>query len=267
MTDASALGPAQIVKPDSYEALRLQLELKRPRDVSGVAVCGGCRGPVSGDAWNCAACAAKNVEDARARELDLAIIGGLMPARSSLPSWGWARVGDALFAERVADPRLRGVARAWVPDRGSLMISGASGVGKTATLHAIADRLLRAAESAARAARTLKTPLYQAARCIRWVSALDLVAARRGHALGRGEAPLWEGASHSSILFIDELGQEQAHAGWLLEMLDSRYRRGARTLTSSGLPRAELEGRYGSGACRRLIEPGGAFLDLFGSVG
>jgi DNA replication protein DnaC len=65
------------------------------------------------------------------------------------------------------------------------------------------------------------------------------------------------------VLVLDEIGQESAAPGWLLELLDERYRKRAPTLTTSGLTVEEIEKRYSSGAARRLVQPVGDTLNLF----
>jgi DNA replication protein DnaC len=75
-----------------------------------------------------------------------------------------------------------------------------------------------------------------------------------------------EEARRCSLLWLDEVGQEQADPRWLLDLLNDRYERGLVTVTSSGLPKAELEKRYGIGTTRRFTEPEGVTLDLFGDA-
>lgn len=178
--------------------------------------------------------------------------------RAAMPRWPWARVGDPLYAARAPDPRLQALASRWTPERGSMLILGPTGVGKTSTLVALVVRLIREAVQAADPEHILTGA--------RWTSGLELVEARRETRLGAEDVVLGR-ARRARLLVLDELGQELGDPRWLLELIDDRYRRSAPTLTTSGLTRAELEGRYGSGAVRRLVEPVGQVIDLHGGGG
>jgi len=251
---------------DPFDQYIKEALAKRPHDGEGRPLCGSCKAVIGAEEYTCTICREKAEEAERIQRLNREIRRELQTANETIPAWSWARARDPVFLERVKHPKLRALAQAWEPKRGSVTITHESGTGKTATKIAMAHGLLDAGARAAREARTTKpgaAPLYDLARGLRWVSALELVAARRGHALGRGECDLWQTAATASVLFLDEIGQEQAAPGWLLELLDLRYKRGRPTLSSSGLTRSELEKRYGSGACRRLVEPGGVWLDLF----
>jgi len=243
----------------------------RPVNAEGSPVCERCKTtPVAEQEFACRGCTEKAAADERARELNEKLKIWLDPARATLPGWDFLDVEHPMFAPRVKHPALRTAAKKWTSDKGSLMLSGPAGIGKTVSAATIAWRLVRDGESAARAAGVasqVRVPAFKIATRVRWVSALDLIAARRGHPLGRGECALWETAATAGVLFLDEVGQEQAQAGWLLELLDARYRRGVPTVTSSGLTKDELEKRYGSGAVRRLVEPGGVWIDAFGGPG
>lgn len=195
------------------------------------------------------------VDPVRAR-IDSVVAYGLR----SVPPWEWARVDGADFRRVVAAP-LRRVAEKWQPAHGSLVLFGATGTGKTATTIALAHRLA----GEARQAQSVADPQVQLVRGICWISALELATARRGHPLGRGEAPEIEAARSATILVLDELGYERhdERDPWLLELVDSRYRRAAPTVLTSGRSRDELEQRYGAACMRRLVERGrGAYVEV-----
>ncbi|MEI9949472.1 MAG: hypothetical protein WDO74_10935 [Pseudomonadota bacterium] len=265
----------RVAQGDEYIA---KLLAARPVDDTGLPLCDLCKNQVLGAReFVCSACTSRMAAEERARDLAQCIKARLESARSTLPDWDFADTAHPLFSSRVKHQSLRAAAKKWALDKGSLMLSGPAGIGKTVCSATIARRLVRDGETAALAAGAkstirphellLRVPQFKIASAVRWVSALDLVAARRGHPLGRGECALWDTATKAGVLFLDEVGQEQAQAGWLLELLDARYRRCAPTVTSSGLTKAELETRYGSGAARRLVEPGGVWIDAFGGPG
>jgi len=171
---------------------------------------------------------------------------------SRLLPWAGARRPE--WRERVKEPRLRALAERYELSRGSVLVVGPTGVGKTLTAMAVARGLLAAAYRTG----DVDALIVRAA----WATGPELARALRETRLGSASEALAE-ARRTPVLFLDELGQENAPAGWLLELLDDRYRRSTPTFTASGLTLRELEARYGSGAVRRLKEPVGDTLDLF----
>lgn len=169
----------------------------------------------------------------------------------------WARHSSERWRGLVAR-KLWGVAERYEIDRGPLCIQGPAGVGKTLCLHSIAWRLLDSAWTSGNAAHPIVGACF--------VTALDLAIEARETRLGR-EAEQLDDARFAPLLLLDEIGQEQCNPGWLLELLDHRMKRDRVTLTTTGLTRRQLEDRYGSGATRRLVEPGGVFVDLFETAG
>jgi hypothetical protein len=158
------------------------------------------------------------------------------------------------WLERVKEPRLRALAERYELERGSVLVVGPSGIGKTLTAMAIARRLLATAYRAG----NHEAPIVRAV----WTSGPELARALRETRLGSAAEALAE-ARGAPVLVLDEIGQESAAPGWLLELLDERYRKRAPTLTTSGLTVEEIEKRYGSGAARRLVQPVGDTLNLF----
>lgn len=242
----------------------------RPRNQGGEPVC-GCGALLGPDELECAVCPERRKAAERECALTAEIGARLRPVRASLPGWDWARHDHPLFVERVDSPKLRTLAQRWTPTgRGPLLLLGESGIGKTATALAVVHRLISDGERAARAAGTTRCAAFEVASRICWTTAPELIRVRRGHPLGRGECPEWRSTSQARLLVLDELGQEQADPRWLLELLDARYAsptQGLVTLSTSGLTREALEARYGFGAWRRLLEPGGHIVDLYGGTG
>jgi DNA replication protein DnaC len=146
----------------------------------------------------------------------------------------------------VTEPRLLALADRWEPKRGSLLVIGPAGIGKTTIAALICRRLVHAGDFG-----------------VRWTSGIVQARARREARFGEQNRETIR-VQNAPLLVIDELGQEDTDARWLLELIDGRYTSGRACLTTSGLTRPQLETRYGVGAVRRLIEPVGACLDLFG---
>lgn len=192
--------------------------------------------------------------------------GRLVPIKASLPAFA-VLPSSVEFRERVTSPRLIAAAERFVPDaHGCLGMIGPAGCGKTITAAAIVLGICAKAVTAyVRDPKGARPWLDFAAR-IYWTTAAELCASRRQHRLGEGEAPTFQRAETAPLLVLDEVGQEIGDDRWLLELLDVRYSRGLPTLSTSGLPRTELERRYGTGAVRRLVEPKGQFLDLFSAA-
>jgi hypothetical protein len=188
--------------------------------------------------------------------------GRLVRVLASLPRFTFV-AGSPEFLECVPSERLRAIAQRYNPrEHGSMGLLGPAGCGKTVTAAAVATRLCTEAVDAYGGAERDSSKLEWAARIL-WTTAAELCSARRQHRLGEGEAPTFKRAETAPLLMLDEVGQEIADDRWLLELLDVRYASGLPTLSTSGLTRAQLEGRYGSGTLRRLVEPNGRFIDLF----
>jgi DNA replication protein DnaC len=169
----------------------------------------------------------------------------------------WLQAGEAELRRRVHAPRLLAFADKWQPGRGSLALLGPSGVGKTTAEILCANRLRIEAINAGDDTRPITRAM--------WVTGIELALDGRESRFGSRDETL-HAAMRAPLLFIDEIGQERSDPRWLLELMDERYFNNRPTISSSGLQRAELESRYGAGAVRRLTEPGGVLIDLFGGT-
>jgi len=206
----------------------------------------------------------REIQDRHAANIDFAKarVEGLL---SSLPAFS-VPISSPDFALRVKSERLRNFAKRYQPDsHGSVVLLGGTGAGKSTAAAAAVLRLSSEAVDDFTKSGAHSTELLGFASRIVWVTAAALCVARKQHRLGEGEAPVIKRAESATLLVLDEVGQELAEPAWLLELIDTRYARGLPVISTSGLKRAEIEARYGSGSTRRLIEPRGHFIDLFES--
>lgn len=186
-----------------------------------------------------------------------AIVDATRPLMAAMPSMGFADVRNAEWCAK-AHPRLVKFADRWTMLLGSFALLGKSGTGKTSSCRALCDRLRR--EALARG--DVAHPIVGAV----WANGVDYARHRRELPRGKPDLEL-DAMGKASFLVLDEIGQEDCQPQWLLEVLDARYRRKRPTLTTSGLTRAQLEARYGTGIARRLVEPVGQFIDLYEGAG
>lgn len=215
--------------------------------------CRGCRQTITVMGSLCGPCS-----DAERRETATRIVEQACRKLSrTLEPWAWADIARPEFRERVRAPKLLAFAERYQVARGSVLLLGETGVGKTTAMRALARRLIAEAIAAGDASR----PITRAV----WTTALDLAIEGRESRYGTRDE-LLHAAVRAPVLFLDELGQERADPRWLIEVTNERYDNSRPTLSSSGLRRAELEQRYGAGAVRRLIEPGGVVLNLHGDT-
>jgi len=204
--------------------------------------CRECGKPVE-CGWTCEACF--SADERRQRLVRVRDRVGALTR--SLPPWPWARVSDPRFVERVRVERYRAFAAKFAPQHGNVVLSGASGAGKTAAMCAAAARLSSAAIDAA----DERAPICRSL----WTDAHALVRATREHRLGAGTCPELLAATRASVLWLDELGQEpRTEALW--EIVDERYEHGLVTVVTTGLRVDELRQRYGEALLRRLTERG-----------
>jgi DNA replication protein DnaC len=224
----------------------------------------------------CNACTAKRAREHRERLRAASTSRApryVRDALARLPLWSHARVGTAEFKATCRSTRLRNFAEKYTLERGSAALMTSSGLGKTTATVALVHRLIAEGVAAGmdigpEDGRRQLDPaelkptraLWQASKIV-WTTAVELVRARRIHALGEGEPKLIEEAREASLLVMDELGSEPFDRdGELFALVDERYRVGAPTIVTTGLPEKEGEkgfvGRYGEAFLRRLIERG-----------
>jgi hypothetical protein len=88
-----------------------------------------------------------------------------------------------------------------------------------------------------------------------WASARYMGACERHHRLGEGTPPAFDRACSASVLYLDDLGTEDARdIGVLQHVLERRYAGNLATCVTTGLTRDMLVERYGAATMRRLAE-------------
>lgn len=179
-------------------------------------------------------------------------------SQSGLPPWPWCDFGTERFAE--VSRRSRGMASfcsKWKRVQGSAVLSGPTAIGKTVCLVALGRRIIkRLAEDP-----PLSPKLAAWARRVRFCPSDSLVMARKGHPLGRGEAPEIERASSAGLLLLDNLGNEsEDRDGVLFQLIDRRYMAGLPTVLTTHLKESELRQRYGDAMVRRIVDHGSFVL-------
>lgn len=177
---------------------------------------------------------------------------------SALPVWVvGTNVGSEEFARCISSARLRHFAATYTPERGSALLSGKSGTGKTT---AVAFAVLRIVLSAVDAAVDGAPEQLDRAASIVWARAVDVSTAIRAYPLGQGEPTLISRARSASLFVIDDLGREPTPHGIgdpiFRDLIDDRYMHALPTVVSTGLPRKEFAIRYGDDQVRRLTERG-----------
>lgn len=173
--------------------------------------------------------------------------------------FAWARLGSPEF-DAIRSKKARRFAAAWKAHSGSAILLGPTGVGKTAAMVALMNKILDAVES-----KPMPESKARWACGMLFTSAADLVVARRNAALG-AESPAVEKAVDCSILFLDELGFE-AKSTVPFEVVDHRYLAGRPTIITSGLTQPELLTKYGAAFVRRITDRGVGIIDLWEESG
>lgn len=130
---------------------------------------------------------------------------------------------------RRTDRRIMAAIREWSP---CLLLLGPTGVGKTSAM-----RWLRLGHNGS------------------WYNARELAACERRHSLGDGEPPDLVHACSREILYLDDLGTEDARdIAVLKHVIERRYANGYPTIANTGLTKAMLTERYEAPTVRRLLE-------------
>jgi GTPase SAR1 family protein len=166
--------------------------------------------------------------------------------------------GSVEFTEAVKSPKLIGFVNRWHEDQLSVLILGASGTGKSASVAALMRRMYGGLEcrppadddeSVAMAAKRYDWGIL---RSLLWTNGFEIANAKRYSPLG-SEPAIIEKCKKASLLVVDEVGQE-SYDGTLFEIIEARYCNQAPTIVTSGLHREEFLAKYGSGMYRRLTE-------------
>jgi DNA replication protein DnaC len=212
--------------------------------------CEGCGKVLTPGGFRCGPCGEVAAQRNRMRVVRL----GAEQLSKAIAAWDWAVAGSDLLRSRVRAQRLRNVAERYTLAHGNLRIVGPSGDGKTITVAALIRRVVDEAIATGDESSPVVGGL--------WISALELARSAREAPFGTRD-PLLGDAIRAPLLVLDELGQERADDRWLMELMEPRYKRGAITITTSGLTLEQLETRYGIGATRRLVEPRGRTIDLY----
>jgi hypothetical protein len=150
-------------------------------------------------------------------------------------------------------------AMAWDWSSPCLLICAPTDYGKSVAAAIVAIRLMRRGREAD----------WKRWRGIRWVGIPELMTAARSWPLGSGECPEVRVASTCELAILDDLGNETDHASTLFDVTQSRYQRGLKTITTTGLAPRALVARYGECILRRLIQRDGklgTIIDLTSKV-
>jgi len=168
--------------------------------------------------------------------------------RSIPEAFGWARIGDPLYGSIKLHQAGRTFADAWKRGRGSVLVTGPTGQGKTTCTIALLHRILDAARD-----KDLGVVMTDYAKRIRYTSAQALCFARQSW---EQEPELIADAKWASLLVIDEWGPEVDSKGALWEVINSRYEDGKQTILTTGLTKDAFAKRYGDALSRRVLDRG-----------
>lgn len=138
--------------------------------------------------------------------------------------------------------------RAWQWGNAGMVLSGATGTGKSAAMVRLMRRILSAGVKG-------DAPTWDRARRVMWVSAFDLGASAKRSALGAIPEAV-ERARNASLLLLDELGREDVADATIAEVLDARYAGALPTIATTGLEIPALCARYSDASIRRIFESG-----------
>lgn len=143
--------------------------------------------------------------------------------------------------------RILAAAMAWDWSSPCLLICAPTDFGKSVAAAMVALRLMGRGREAD----------WRRWRGVRWVGIPELMTTARAWPLGGGECPDVRSASTCELAILDDLGNETDHASTLFNVTQSRYQRGLKTITTTGLSPRELVSRYGECILRRLVQRDG----------
>lgn len=198
----------------------------------------------------------------------------LATAVVDVPKWPWARLETVEFERSVPDRRLRAVAEKWTTDRGSMLLLGPSGAGKTTVCVALVNRFHTELSRVDRPKHQCRVnrridggesyeDIFELGILERfvWITGHSLAFARRNAALG-SEPELVTRCRNATLLVVDEVGVEPLADSILFEVVNERYARQTPTIVTSGYSRQDFCGRYGDALFRRLTQSG-ALMDVW----
>jgi DNA replication protein DnaC len=184
-------------------------------------------------------------------------------AWQSLPrSFRWARFSNPkLLEERVVPPEL--VAKAAV-SRGSVLLIGKSGAGKTSLAAALYRRAIDEATDAVKrsitsrnSAASRNADAYKFGVGAKFLTAYELAKAGVYSPLGR-RPELVDQALDATLLVIDDLGMDvevfKQSATSVAEVIHERHGAQKVTIVTTYLKREHMVEHYGEGITRRLME-------------
>ena len=208
------------------------------------------------------ACLCASIREAKQSEMLRSKV--LRRAYATIPgTLEWARRDNPRFQKLTLNPLALQIVR-WSRRSdevfGNVILSGPTNSGKTICCVALLHKILDHA-----AANEVGTVDLDFAKRVRFISALDLVTARRDSGLGAEPEEVRE-AKYASLLVLDELGHEayaQDRDSTLLEVADWRYREGLWTIVTTGRTEKEFRAKYGAAVMRRLTHRGTGFVSMW----
>jgi hypothetical protein len=88
-----------------------------------------------------------------------------------------------------------------------------------------------------------------------WCYAREIAGCERHYPLGEGSPPAFERAASASVLYLDDLGTEDARDVAVIQhLLERRYSAQRPVVITTGLTRPQLTDRYGAATVRRLTD-------------
>jgi DNA replication protein DnaC len=160
-----------------------------------------------------------------------------MLERSVPEVYKWARFDAPELAQRVGSAAARAQGEGiWKQPK--LVFTGAAGTGKTSL-----------------AVACLRQWAVQSGKTAMFIHAYALGIARLQHAAGHGEPEIVERAMRCPMVLVYDVGSEREMAGNALpDVIFVRHAEDRPLWVTTGLTRAQLVARYGTGIVRRLLE-------------